>query len=253
MPELAGFGNFGFYTENIKLSEIYDDISKMTGGAGKNNVDEILELGSDHLTKEQRKYYEQLIEEAEITGDIKAAEGARYKRNCQSRKNRGKEELPYDKWKEKHDRMRKNSKRGYKEEPKAREALESHIGRKLENNNEGTVRMHTSEGKTTRPDSIGLNSDGKIDLVHDHKHFTGEGDQVIYDTKQLRAERKMIETKEGKHIVTVSSDNPNFDDMPIRPRPSRKLVEYSEIYYTNPGSGKITHKWDVKADCWVKL
>jgi predicted ribonuclease toxin of YeeF-YezG toxin-antitoxin module len=51
MPELAGFGNFGFYTENIKLSEIYDDISKMTGGAGKNNVDEIAEEVSETSNK----------------------------------------------------------------------------------------------------------------------------------------------------------------------------------------------------------
>ncbi|WP_207653843.1 CdiA C-terminal domain-containing protein [Tepidibacter mesophilus] len=46
VPELAGFGDLGFYTEKVKLSKITNDIFKMSDEAaetGKKNVDNVIE------------------------------------------------------------------------------------------------------------------------------------------------------------------------------------------------------------------
>lgn len=102
-----------------------------------------------------------------------------------------------------------------KQEAKGRDALIKFLNRDLKNNNKGEVITHTSDGKTVRPDSIGKNADGKIDLVHDHKHFmdTTE-DQVIYNDEQMRTEKDMIQTGDGKHVVTMSSDNAHLNEIP---------------------------------------
>lgn len=47
----------------------------------------------------------------------------------------------------------------------------------------------------------------------------------------------------GRHIVTMSSDNPDLYGVPPKPRPSAPLSSGSEIYYTDPSTGKVTHKW----------
>ncbi|WP_297422957.1 hypothetical protein [Clostridium sp.] len=189
------------------------------------------------------KNYRQRIDEANARGDIKAANDARYDRYCEQKNNNGQEPLSREEWDKYNERISKNRSSGYEQEPKGREALEDYLDRKLNNNNRGTVELHTSDGNTTRPDSIGRNDEGKIDLVHDHKHLTGEGDQVVYDTDQMRTQRQMLETDDGTHVVTMSSDKPNLEAIPPQPRPSGPLAQDSKVYYTEPGSGKITHEW----------
>ncbi|MBC6972250.1 ADP-ribosyltransferase [Bacillus sp. Xin] len=163
------------------------------------------------------------------------------------------------KWDVINERLRKSQERGGEEEIKGRIALEEHLDRKLENNNAGEVVTYTSsEGHLTRPDSIGRNDKGEIDLVHDHKHKMGEKDQTIHNDRQMRAEREMLEAENGSHVVTISSDKPDLNGIPPKPRPSGPLGEKSDIYFTDPNSGKVTHKWEANPDLpgggrWKKI
>ncbi|ASZ67050.1 ADP-ribosyltransferase [Bacillus cereus] len=135
--------------------------------------------------------------------------------------------------------------RGREEEIKGRKALGEHLNRTLEDNNSGKVVTYTSsEGHLTRPDSIGRNAKDEIDLVHDHKHKISDKEHVIHNDSQMRAEREMLEDKSGNHIVIISSDKPDLNGIPPHPRPSGPLGEKSGIYYTDPSSGKVTHKWE---------
>ncbi|HFU7058608.1 TPA: ADP-ribosyltransferase [Bacillus cereus] len=43
--------------------------------------------------------------------------------------------------------------------------------------------------------------------------------------------------------MTISSDKPDLNGIPPHPRPSGPLGKNSEIYYTDPSSGKVTHIW----------
>jgi len=132
-----------------------------------------------------------------------------------------------------------------REEIKGRKALGEHLNRTLEDNNSGKVVTYTSsEGHLTRPDSIGRNAKDEIDLVHDHKHKISDKEHVIHNDSQMRDEREMLEDKSGSHIVTISSDKPDLNGIPPKPRPSGPLGEKSEIYYTDPSGGKVTHKWE---------
>ena len=36
----------------------------------------------------------------------------------------------------------------------------------------------------------------------------GEKEQTIHNDRQMRAEREMLEDKNGSHVVTISSDKP---------------------------------------------
>lgn len=202
------------------------------------------------LNAEREKYYRQRIDEAKARGDQKAADDARYERHCEEKKISGEKPLDRNKWDVINDRLRKNRDRGREEERKGREALEEHLGRKLENNNADQVTTHTSsESYKTRPDSVGRNDKKEIDLVHDHKHKTGGDDQVIHNDKQIRAEREMLEDKvNGRHVVTLSSDKPELDAIPPKPRPSGPLGNNSDIFYTDPKSGKVTHVWEPNPD-----
>jgi len=44
-------------------------------------------------------------------------------------------------------------------------------------------------------------------LVHDHKHLTGEGDQVVYNTDQMRTQRNILEADDGVHAVKSQVKN----------------------------------------------
>jgi len=60
----------------------------------------------------------------------------------------------------------------------------------------------------------------------------------------MRAEKEIAKRVENRrHIATKSSDNPDLYGVPPKPRPSAPLTIESEIYYTDPSSGKVTHKW----------
>jgi len=205
-------------------------------------------LGKDGLTSDQRKEYKEKIKELENKGNQKGADKVRYERYKEGKQNLGKTAKPPEKWNEDLTRVRKNQQRGSINEKYGREALDKHLGDQVtlvDNNKQGKIVTHTStENVTTRPDSIGYKDD-KIYIVHDHKHFTGKGDQVISNDKQMRAQRELTtsERTDGRHIVTMSSDNAALNNNPPRPRPSKQLGQGSEIYYTSPESGEITHQW----------
>ncbi|SEP34600.1 hypothetical protein, partial [Paenibacillus sp. OK076] len=201
-------------------------------------------INKQGLTLEQEQYFRQKIDEAKSRGDQKAADDARYERYCAEKKSIGEKPLDRNKWDIINERLRKNRERGREEELKSRKALKEYLGRELEDNNaDEIVTYKSSEGHVTRPDSIGRNEKGEIDLVHDHKHKTGGDDQIVHNDSQIRAEREMLQTKNGRHIVTISSDKPALDSSPPKPRPSGPLGEKSEIYYVDPNTGNITRKW----------
>ncbi|HDR4371108.1 ADP-ribosyltransferase [Bacillus thuringiensis serovar nigeriensis] len=188
------------------------------------------------LTPEREKYYRKKIDEAEAQGEYKVANDIRYERHCEETippLNREKRDV-------RNENLKKITERGREEEIKGRKALGEHLGRKLKNNNVGKIVTYTSsEGHLTRPDTK-----DEIDLVHDHKHKISDKEHVIHNDSQMRAEREMLEDKNGSHIVTISSDKPDLNGIPPHPRPSGPLGEKSEIYYTEPSSGKVTHKWE---------
>ncbi len=76
-----------------------------------------------------------------------------------------------------------------------------HLDRQLEDNNSGKVVTYTSsEGHLTRSDSIGRNAKDEIDLVHDQKHKISDKEHVIHNDSQIRAEREMLEDKNGSQL-----------------------------------------------------
>ncbi|MFE4572871.1 hypothetical protein [Paenibacillus chitinolyticus] len=214
---------------------------------GRSGNPDSTKLNKNGLTSEQEKYYRRKIDEA---GDTKAADDARYERYIEKQKNLGKQPEPRDKWDVINERLKNSSQRGMIEEGTGRQSLEDYLGRKIENNNEAPVIKYTSsEGVETRPDSIGRNDKGEVDLVHDHKHKTGGEDQVIYNDDQMRAQREMIEDKlNGRHTVTMSSDKPDLYGNPPKPRPSGPLGKDSDVFYTDLKTGKITHVWEYNKD-----
>ncbi|PEC46291.1 ADP-ribosyltransferase [Priestia megaterium] len=179
----------------------------------------------------------------------------RYDRYCEETK----KPLDREKWDVRNENLKKITERGREEEIKGRKALGEHLDRKLENNNVGEVVTYTSsEGHLTRPDSIGRNSKGEIDLVHDHKHKISDKEHVIHNDSQMRAERELAQGKNGRHVVTISSDKPDLNGIPPKPRPSGPLAKESDIFYTDPSSGRVTHKWEYHPDIpgggiWIKI
>ncbi|KPU55205.1 ADP-ribosyltransferase [Bacillus wiedmannii] len=218
-----------------RISNLESGGVKGTGNSSNANPNKI------KLTPEREKYYRIKIDEAKARGDYKEADNIRYNRHCEETK----EPLERKEWDVKRENLRKSQERGREEEIKGRKALGEHLNRTLEDNNSGKVVTYTSsEGHLTRPDSIGRNAKDEIDLVHDHKHKISDKEHVIHNDSQMRAEREMLEDKSGSHIVTISSDKPDLNGIPPHPRPSGPLGEKSEIYYTDPSSGKVTHKWE---------
>jgi hypothetical protein len=197
-------------------------------------------LDKNGLTTEEREYFRGKIDDINNTPEI--TQDWRYSRNQQSRENRGLEPLSRDEWVVLNNQILKNQERGRIAEDGAREALSGHLKKDLSNNNLGNVKQSekgTNGEVTTRPDSLG---DG---IVHEHKHFTKDGDQVVYNTKQMDAQRTSKEFAGKEHHVTISSDNPVnlLGDKP-NPRPSGKLAKKSEVSYYDIEQGKITHTWE---------
>ncbi|WP_242808206.1 ADP-ribosyltransferase [Bacillus sp. N447-1] len=214
-----------------------DDAYQLAKGSGGSNANP----NKIKLTPEREKYYRIKIDEAKARGDYKEADNIRYNRHCEETK----EPLERKEWDVKRENLKKSQERGREEEIKGRKALGEHLNRTLEDNNSGKVVTYTSsEGHLTRPDSIGRNAKDEIDLVHDHKHKISDKKHVIHNDSQMRAEREMLEDKNGSHIVTISSDKPDLNGIPPHPRPSGPLGKDSDVYYTDPNSGKVTHKWE---------
>ncbi|MCW1238274.1 ADP-ribosyltransferase [Bacillus pretiosus] len=232
-----------------RISNLESGGVKGTGNGSNANPNKI------KLTPEREKYYRMKIDEAKARGDYKEADNIRYNRHCEETK----EPLERKEWDVKRENLRKSQERGREEEIKGRKALGEHLNRTLEDNNSGKVVTYTSsEGHLTRPDSIGRNAKDEIDLVHDHKHKISDKEHVIHNDSQMRAEREMLEDKNGSHIVTISSDKPDLNGIPPHPRPSGPLAKESDIFYTDPNSGKVTHKWEAHPDIpgggiWIKI
>ena len=172
----------------------------------------------------------------------------------QSRANRGMEPLSRDRWQATNDQLRVNSLRTEQQDA-AREGLREHLGRDLTDNNRGTVVQRTvTDPKTgdpvkTRPDSIGRNDDGKIDLAHDHKDLSGD-DEVQNNDSQMRAQRILLEDPDGRHVVTLSSNDPNLSSGPevaSEPRPTGPLARQSVVSFTDE-SGRVTRRWRPDSD-----
>ncbi|MGR6338714.1 ADP-ribosyltransferase [Priestia megaterium] len=217
-------------------------IQKGTKGTGKGSNTNPNKI---KLTPEREIYYRKKIDEAEARGEYDVADDIRYDRYGEETK----KPLDREKWDVRNENLKKITERGREEEIKGRKALGEHLDRKLENNNVGEVVTYTSsEGHLTRPDSIGRNSKGEIDLVHDHKHKISDKEHVIHNDSQMRAERELAQGKNGRHVVTISSDKPDLNGIPPKPRPSGPLAKESDIFYTDPSSGRVTHKWEYHPD-----
>ncbi|PEA52461.1 ADP-ribosyltransferase [Bacillus pseudomycoides] len=239
-------------SHEMEKGRIHNNISRLKEEASN------AKLNKQGLTPEREKYYRKKIDEAKARGEYKVANDARYERYYEGYVGKDK---PLDRkdWEVRNKNLRKIQERGREEEGKGRKALEEHLDRKLENNNVGEVVTYTSsEGHLTRPDSIGRNAKGEIDLVHDHKHKISDKEHVIHNDSQMRAERELAQETKGHHVVTLSSDKPDLNGIPPKPRPSGPLGKESEIYYTDPKSGKLTHKWEAHPDLpgggiWIKI
>ena len=225
----------------VKVSGPVDELNPKA----LNEAGEQIAKGAD---KSVKKTYRNRIDEALAKGDIDAANDIRYERYCKEKTEKGKVPKSREEWDKLCETINNNRTNGYANEPIGRDALNDYLdNHEIVNNNQGEILTHTVEGRTVRPDSIGRNAEGQIDLVHDHKHFTGQSqDQVLYNDAQIRAERDMLELDVGgKHVVTISSEAPNLNGIPPQPRPSISLGELSDIYYVDPVSQKITHQWKV--------
>jgi RHS repeat-associated protein len=209
------------------------------------------ELNERGLTRAQERDYRARIDHAEQHGDPSAQRYERYVLGHVQRGTKPEDILPQDKWKVHSDRALRNGSRGREMEGQSRVALANHTGKPLANNNAGaTLTQHG-----TRPDSVGQG------VVHEHKHFTGEGEQTVYNTEQMRAQQK-VAGNDQRHVVTLSSDKPNLDGKPPDPRPSRELHkdENRDIYYVEPAKhdeagnelepAKVTRVWNPKKNRW---
>lgn len=47
----------------------------------------------------------------------------------------------------------------------------------------------------------------------------------------------------GDLVVTMSSDVPKLNSIPLEPRPSGPLAKAGDIYYVDTTSGTITYEW----------
>jgi RHS repeat-associated protein len=223
------------------------------------------------LTAEQRARIRTMRRAA--AGDPAAMEAMRYERTRLRRENLGME--PYrdmDAWRA--DVAAKNTtgnrERGTEVADTVRPGVADHVGRPLTSGdslpdpeNPGrTTKFETDvegagrDGETVRvrPDSITTDADGRPDpsgVVHDNKHFSGPGDQVQRETDQLRAERTLAERNGGRHVISLSSDSPDLDASPPRPRPHPDVTSGgSEVVYADPSTGRVTRVWNPDTGRW---
>ncbi|WLC72007.1 hypothetical protein KTC96_08490 [Clostridium estertheticum] len=226
-------------------------------GSNFGNVDEAVGRFTKEFKKVKsgEKIYRQRIDEALANADTKAANDVRYERYCDFKQNNAKSPKLREEWDKLNETIKNNNTAGYKNEPIGRDSLREYLDmgeNKLKNtNSNGNIDTCTLDGKTVRPDSVARNSNGEREIVHDHKHFLGGKDQVLYNTDQMKIENKMVEAKNGKHIITMSSDSPNLNGITPQPRPSKNIL--STVYYTDISTGKITHKWSRELMKWIKV
>ncbi|WAG63750.1 hypothetical protein LL037_14805 [Clostridium estertheticum] len=241
----------------IALSNMEKGPKSVVLGSNLGNVDEALGRFTKEFKKVKsgEKIYRQRIDEALANADTKAANGVRYERYCDFKQNNAKSPKLREEWDKLNETIKNNNTAGYKNEPIGRDSLREYLDmgeNKLKNtNSNGNIDTCTLDGKTVRHDSVACNSNGEREIVHDHKHFLGGKDQVLYNTDQMKIENKMVEAKNGKHIITMSSDSPNLNGITPQPRPSKNIL--STVYYTDISTGKITHKWSRELMKWIKV
>lgn len=222
------------------------------------------------LTARQREWFRQRMGEARRSGDVDGLRRLRYERTQTRRRNRGAAEYEsIDHWSGIVDRrnVSGNQDAGSAAEEAARPGVGEYAGRELASGNSrpdgqgGTTKYQPSvempDGSVveTRPDGITLGPDGAPDpsgIVQDHKHFMeGNSDQEYADDAQLQAQRRLAEQHGGRHIVSMTSDAPDLDGVPPRPRPDPALgASSSEIVYVDPGTHQVTRVWNSDTNSW---
>ena len=218
-------------------------IYNMSGGSGQSGI------GSDGLTSEQRKEFNERLKNAKTQDEKNRIQ---YERNIVKRENQGKEPLDYDEWLERAERARENSNRGYANERSGREALQKQYpDEKLINSNskDNVVILTDESGTNFRPDSVCYNEDGTYKFIHDNKDLSGKN-PYLCDSPQLRAERAAAKADDGEHIITVTTNHSFVDGNPIV-KISAPVAKDSKIYYVDKGSKVITHIW--QEGKWIKV
>lgn len=214
------------------------------------------------LTKEQRAYFNEWKKRA---GDNEAElEKMRYERNQVVRRNRGDAPISEEAYaKLVRDRATKANREGGTAEAKQlRSAVSDFVGRTLESGDTKPRKPKTftveidGEPVTTRPDGVTLKPDGTLDdkpVLQEHKYWRdGEDGDVIEDTDQTRAQRKIALDHDGKHVLSISADHPELDAIPPRPRPDAALgSSRSEIVFVDRVTKKVTHVWSGEKKIWV--
>jgi len=198
------------------------------------------------ITKERDADFRQRIDNAESRGDTAAADNIRFQRYEESKQNLGEKPLDRNKWQDRNDRIRENQRVGRESENAAREELSTQLGENLSDNNTGDACKVRCGDNNSRPDSMSEN------YVHEHKHLGGNND-TVYNTAQMKAQRKWAQQNSRRHVVTISSDRGSKADGTPDVRPSGPLAgAESDIYYYESSTGQITHTWSRSDGAWVE-
>lgn len=94
---------------------------------------------------------------------------------------------------------------------------------------------------TTRPDGTRPNAQGGLDII-EHKHLM-DGESVLHDSQQLRAQRELAITTRGTTELILSSSAPLVGGKPPVQPSSTVASETGRVYYHDAASGRITHQW----------
>jgi RHS repeat-associated protein len=221
------------------------------------------------LTKAQREHFRQMRRDA--NGDPVKLEQMRYERTQARRRNKGQPEFEsIDAWRNdgRVSGANRNRDRGTEVSGNTVNGVGNHYdtpmasGDSMPDGHGGTTKYEVDvenvppHGDTvrTRPDGISVDNNGQPDpsgVVMDNKHFMGTGNQEYGDTPQLRAQRQLAESNGGTHVVSLSSDNPQLNANPPRPRPSSELgSSTSHVVYSDPNTGQVTHTWNPDTGSW---
>ncbi|MCQ2023267.1 hypothetical protein LJE35_18410, partial [Clostridium butyricum] len=107
MTKISGIALEGVGSAALSIAgalEAGAGIYNMSGGSGESS------MGSDGLTSEQRKEFNERLKNAKTQDEKNRIQ---YERNIVKRENQGKEPLDYDEWLDRAERARENSNRGY--------------------------------------------------------------------------------------------------------------------------------------------
>jgi RHS repeat-associated protein len=191
------------------------------------------ELGSDKLTKDQRNYFRDRIDNAT---DEAAKNQARYDRKCCVRDNLGEPHPDPADWKAKADRANENRNRGGKEQGATLDAL----GMKDNNKTSPQETFKTPSGKDTVPDAVNESSVLDVKSVPDDPHPDGS-EHVLYNSDQLRGQADGAKKSEPHrdHVVVMTNGNRG------NCRPSGPLAKQSTVLHRDSKTGEWS-QWESK-------